>query len=675
MRRVAQIIPFKRAQRWLTAAVVSLSLFGSISATVAHETDQYSVPLGREHADLRLFFARDVHGRLSNVIRTLNNRIDSTLVSGQPTTSTERYYEPEAVARAMLLEYPAVIFFIEHYDMWLRSPAVKAEYPGLVVSYMPLFWIYHHWALVLDPTKLVRLGRCSTVMVDGVYFGVDKYAHFVHMGYIYFLTYRRALNQGVGEDEAVARAVSNGTGGNFFFSENGLLGRLTTGVRSNGDLAANYSGYKFYRNLTEPVRLKGEIRPPLCVRDGAYWRLNDHVRPNSDYFTHFISDHWNEALNPNTYNAGIGGLVRQELAKRCDQVLDWYRDEHGRQRAAADFLEIARDLETYYGEDYGHCGNVESLVQIANTCFDSSNEIAILVPVNPERDASTLRASAVVGPPFPGGTAPFKPASPDAPGSAHNYHTDVSPIVFAPDSSWIPPNRNTSLVADRPGGKNPKNEVRPILKDPHGRTELWWAVYRNDRDKVGGLISTGVDVNSADIDDETPLHCAARWGYVESAEILLAAGANPDAASTHGMRPLHVAVRELRPEMVALLLSHGADPNARDHFECSPLHDAAAKGEERIVQMLLQAGANPRKADSSGTTPLHRAARAGHSGVAQVLLAAGGNAATANTLGRTPNDEARRGGFVQLAQMLDSAAEQPSKTSRIQGLRPASQEE
>ncbi|HZM00350.1 MAG TPA: hypothetical protein VFD43_08870, partial [Planctomycetota bacterium] len=58
-------------------------------------------------------------------------------------------------------------------------------------------------------------------------------------------------------------------------------------------------GVRFFENLTEPVVLKGERREPLVVRSGVFWRLNRHVRPRSGWLAAFVSDHWNEALNPN----------------------------------------------------------------------------------------------------------------------------------------------------------------------------------------------------------------------------------------------------------------------------------------------------------------------------------------------------------------------------------------
>src|SRR5690606_20440298 len=107
-------------------------------------------------------------------------------------------------------------------------------------------------------------------------------------------------------------------------SESGIIGLFATGVRSNADLASNYLGFKFYRNLTEPVMLKGrQVEPMLVLRNG-FWRLNLHVRPESDFFEAFISDHLNEALNPNVYEFGIRGAIRHRLEKQADDILTYY---------------------------------------------------------------------------------------------------------------------------------------------------------------------------------------------------------------------------------------------------------------------------------------------------------------------------------------------------------------
>lgn len=600
---------FRRSKRIVAiVAFIVSAIFFAAPALQAHETDQYSVPAGREMADLRLWFSRDVHGMVSRIVEGLNYDIESTLDDGRPTSATQAYYDPDTIARRMLLQWPPVIVFIEIYEGYIHARSMQEEYPGLVVGYRPSTWIYHHPMLIINPTKITRLKRCSTIMVDGVYFGTDKLAHFVHMGYIYYSQYRKALAAGKSEAEAVRDGWGIAVGSNLFFSENALLGRMTTGVRSNGDLASNYCGFKFYRNLIEPVMLRGRMQPPLMVRDGVYWRVNDHVQPNSDFFAQFVSPHWDEVLNPNEFGFGIGTWVKSGIKNRCGSILDFYRDEHGRMRTQDEFAQLTREMSTYYGEPYGHFGPPESLIQVANTCFEDDGRPIEAIPAGEEALA----------------VASGEPAS-----------TKNTGIMFG---------RGSLVAAKR---NHPSGAA-----DSLGRTALWWAAWNGDSRRVNALLASSVDVNAPDIDGETPLHCAARWGFADIADALLQARADANFASRSGMTPLHLAVREMRTPVVALLLKHGAKASAADSFGVTPLHDAAAKGCPELVRILLSAGASAGAADAGGTTPLHRAARSGAESAVKLLLENGADVTARNAVGRTAADDARDAGFEQVAESI-----------------------
>jgi hypothetical protein len=83
----------------------------------------------------------------------------------------------------------------------------------------------------------------------------------------------------------------------------------------------------------------------------------------------FISDHWNEALNPNRYDPLMGPGIRCILRHRAPRIVRFYTENDGRPADPNYFDNLARELSTYYGEPYGHCGSVETLMTIGNTCM------------------------------------------------------------------------------------------------------------------------------------------------------------------------------------------------------------------------------------------------------------------------------------------------------------------
>jgi len=115
--------------------------------------------------------------------------------------------------------------------------------------------------------------------------------------------------------------------------------------------------------------LKEQEREPLVVRCGRFWRVNHYVRPQSGWLGAFVSDHWNEALNPSLYDATMRPGIRRVLHSRADHIVRFYTQKDGRPNDATYFVNLARELSTYYGENYGHSGQFEKLMNIGNTCF------------------------------------------------------------------------------------------------------------------------------------------------------------------------------------------------------------------------------------------------------------------------------------------------------------------
>ncbi len=108
--------------------------------------------------------------------------------------------------------------------------------------------------------------------------------------------------------------------------------------------------------------------------------------------------------------------------------------------------------------------------------------------------------------------------------------------------------------------------------DGDGRTPLFYAVAKDDANRVRALIEAGANVNVRDKNGETPLHVAAKEFRLAAAAMLIAYGAKVDAQDNQGNTPLFRAVFESRGrgEMIQQLLSAGADKMLLNRYGVSP---------------------------------------------------------------------------------------------------------
>jgi len=181
----------------------------------------------------------------------------------------------------------------------------------------------------------------GTVRLHGEYVGTDKVGHFGQQGYEYYEQYLAARLAGKDEAEATQVAVAYGVA-----QEKGWFGEMICGIYSNADLAANYSGLLFYRNVMEPIYLGDVTLPPMIVWDGDKLKLSPQV--NSELLKPFITDHWNEAKNPCRYNGYWRPYMRERIAAHVDA---WMTFNHSTPAAETERL---KHIDTFYGHDYGH---------------------------------------------------------------------------------------------------------------------------------------------------------------------------------------------------------------------------------------------------------------------------------------------------------------------------------
>jgi len=630
---------------WVAAVLVPAS---------AHETDHFTVPIGRTFADLGPELTARTCQYIERAVERTNGRIADAQARGAGPEELAALRSPDTIAAAVMHEFPSVLNYIETLNLYCRESGTQDQYPGEVVGWLPAPWIYDSVYLPLDPHQFYLLWRSPILLIDGHYVGTDKIGHFVHNGHNYFLAYRAALRRGASDDETMAAAVRVGVDGDFFLSEKGLLGRFSSGVLSNADLAANYLGLLFYRNLTEPVRLRGRMQAPLLeLRDG-FWRVAGHARPDSGFFTRFFDEHFDEALNPNLYEPLAARQVAAAIRLRAAALRAWYRDANGCPRPRHWYLQKRDELRTYYGADYGYMTDGGTAVGLVDVCFpapapDDAVAQLHLAAENGDVDAvHDLLAGGVpvdarlpddACPPLERGVTPLQRAAAAGQSVVVRELLECGAAVDARSARGVTALHRAAAHPD---------VVRILLQDgaavdtadEQGRTPLHWAARAGASRSVAILLEAEARPDACDVDRRTALHDAVEIANVACASVLLDHGADVDAAARYGLRPLHAASTGDDPALAALLLEHGARSSSFDAFGSTPLHYAIQRGDTRITRLLLAAGADPSASDAWGTTPLRLAQREKKTALVELLRAA--------------QAQARRGGLTA-AQLASSA--------------------
>lgn len=338
--------------RALIAWVVVVSVGLIAAAPVrALETDQFTVP-DQPLPDLGP--ALDL--KVDLTLRMLVTEANVHLAAGGK--DAERYKSNDFFAEAIASAYAGGIPECT-IESWVRNVDVGQKDARFDVGVMQS--VYGR-ALLGRPITLFTLA--PTVNLYGHYAGTDKVGHFFQQGWEYYDTYRSARRAGKTIHDAVRAACLEGVS-----EEAGIYGMFIVDVYSNADLASNLAGLMFYRNLTEEVRFPdGTTLPPILVfRDGK-WALNAfagdaHVRP-------FVSDHWDESMNPCRYGDMLRKIVRDNLAETGAKWVAFHHTTRDRE------VQRLEEMAKWHGIGYGHSG-YDDVVTIVNQYFDPRAQTAV----------------------------------------------------------------------------------------------------------------------------------------------------------------------------------------------------------------------------------------------------------------------------------------------------------
>jgi hypothetical protein len=355
-----------RAPRALLLLLFCTTVLAVTPAAPALETDQFTVPNG-PLPDIGPELDVYVAGTVWDVVQTLNTRAADEERAARRSVWPWRDYHRARASRLRSDDLLAQRVYDNlagpglpecRIEVWAREHPFRCARDAGVANVgfeLPLSRCVYGDSLFDKPLLLAFLS--PTVNVHGTYLGVDKLGHLFQHGFYYLQEYRQAESDGEGAAAATARAVRLGVD-----EEQGFYGALTTGVYSNADLAANYSGLKFYLNLTRPVRIDGRTLPPMLLRDRkGNWYFNPSRQPDRSLRL-LVDDHFNEALNPSRFEWVLRDTVRDRLRPRAERLLDFYDTTPERER------ERMHELATWHGEPYGHSGFSSRLVTIADNC-------------------------------------------------------------------------------------------------------------------------------------------------------------------------------------------------------------------------------------------------------------------------------------------------------------------
>lgn len=153
-------------------------------------------------------------------------------------------------------------------------------------------------------------------------------------------------------------------------------------------------------------------------------------------------------------------------------------------------------------------------------------------------------------------------------------------------------------VRDRDGAKVEevlrKNSSYLDTKDiTTGEAAIHIVVKRRDTQWLNYLLAKGANPNARDNDGNTPLIYAARIGFSEGAELLLAGKASVDLTNRSGETALIKAVQAGDLPTVRLLLSVGANPKKPDTIAGKSAHDYAAANPRLAVILKVLDEAKP----------------------------------------------------------------------------------
>ena len=200
---------------------------------------------------------------------------------------------------------------------------------------------------------------------------------------------------------------------------------------------------------------------------------------------------------------------------------------------------------------------------------------------------------------------------------------------------------------------------------PSRFTPLHLAVGSRDVNTIIMLLEHGASISAINLEEETPIHLAARYSTADILGILLnyvKQASDLDLLNGVGDTALHIAVKNSDSKEVGLLLGKGADLLATNRDDMTPIHCAAKYSAPEPLEILLGYVKQPCDLDLReryGDTALHLAVVSELSKNVAMLLEKGADVLASDAFDRTPIHYAAKYSTPELLEMLLRYVKQP----------------
>lgn len=168
-------------------------------------------------------------------------------------------------------------------------------------------------------------------------------------------------------------------------------------------------------------------------------------------------------------------------------------------------------------------------------------------------------------------------------------------------------------------------------------TPLHLAVVNNMLKTAAVLIENGANIEAVDPNGATPLHYAARYGYLAMVQLFVNRKANLNAKTNHHY-VIHEAVRGANTDIIVCLLKNGVPVDSVDNEGDTPLEWACERNDEvgkAFMRLLMAYKADIDHQNLLGNTTLHLAVQDKHARAIEFIVDAGANYKIKNHAGQT----------------------------------------